>query len=182
MMSFDEFYEAVKPLIIRFGMPSAGEEALKVDYNVFKIFDKEDFSQAVSLILSEHQYQSYPAQVEFFEKLNEILSQKAQTIDPENTCLGCLNRGIFFNPITEFARFCNCEIGQRKREYFLTYWKTGNVKEARKKAAEAELKPGKIKEIYERQFVNGKFAGFTLKEEYHNVIKLRLKKILDKKA
>lgn len=181
-MSFDEFYSLVKPIIIKFGLPEGGEEAIKIDYDVFKIFSPDDFRQAVSQILSEYQYQSYPQQYVFFEKLNDILSSKAQTTDIDHICLGCLDSGIFFNPVTEFARFCNCEKGQRKREYFLVYRKTGNVKEAQKKAAELVVETKPVKEIYEKRFYNGKFTGFDMKEEYHKIIKMRLKKILDKKT
>lgn len=177
-MSFEEFVEIIRPLVVRFGPPTGGEEAIRTDFETLKIFERGDLQMAINRVLVSHRYPTYPTLAEIMECLNDILSEKPEPV-PESidrVCLACLNTGITHNPITEWARFCDCENGQRKRELWLVYQKTGNLDEAKRASRELAIEEKPTRPIYTPRIMpNGKIAGFEYRQEIHEALCAKLK-------
>lgn len=179
-MTYEEYLDIIRPLVIRFGKPGGGDDALIADFEILKIFNTEDVQAAVQAVLVEHRFHTYPTLAEIMDCLQDVLILKPEAQEPEcskDICMGCLGTGIFFSPITELARFCDCEAGQRKRELFLVYRKTGDWVRAKRAAAEIETKPQNAPVVYRPKVApSGQIIGYEYTEKIHLALCEKIKK------
>lgn len=172
----EQFTEIISPLVMRFKTPPNFLEILDIDYQNLKYFEPDLLKSAVQYILENRRYQEYPALAEIIDAIESVRERFSEPELKDWACSGCLDSGIYYNPITYKAYFCSCEKGIRKRAYITEFFKSRDIKKAREAMAKAdvsEAKPGP--EIYEKR------GGYRIiKPEYDEKIIRKLKLTLER--
>ena len=178
-MEYEDFLKIVGPLIKKFEIRQNMAECLKIDYDNLKYYNEDILKGAVNYLLQHHRRNDYPLLADFNEAI-ELCFEKRGEVNPwqkkQIKCLGCLDSGIYYDPIKEKARFCDCEAGIKKRAAWKAYRQSDHdIGEARKAASGADLSQVKFPPpLYEQ---NGFHIDFT--QEIHEKIIQKMKGVFE---
>ena len=142
MISKNEFLEIFKPLRVNF--PDVKNEKLQEDYERLNIYSPELLKRTVDYLVENYRGRTYPVFAEIWTALETVCETHQPELKTRNIneqCQKCHDTsyileekylqyshhetGQVMRPSrTDTARFCDCEIGRKRKASFLAYWQS----------------------------------------------------------
>ncbi|HUM34289.1 MAG TPA: hypothetical protein PKX32_03385 [Candidatus Saccharicenans sp.] len=142
MISKNEFLEIFKPLRVNF--PDVKNEKLQEDYERLNIYSPEILRRTVDYLLENYRGRTYPVFAEIWTALETVCETHQPELKIRNVneqCQKCHDSGYILEEKylqyshhetgqvmrpsrTDTARFCDCEIGRKRKASFLAYWQS----------------------------------------------------------
>ena len=142
MISKNEFLEIFKPLRVNF--PDVKNEKLQEDYERLNIYSPELLKRTVDYLVENYRGRTYPVFAEIWTALETVCETHQPELKTRNIneqCQKCHDTsyileekylqyshhetGQVMRPSrTDTARFCDCEIGRKRKAAFLAYWQS----------------------------------------------------------